>query len=225
MNNVKTGTLIKELRKEKNMTQKELADLLHITDRAVSKWERGLCAPDIALLEPLAKSLDVSILELIEGVRTVQVEHTKELVESAKAVLDYSKDEIAKKTRTVKIRAFIACGIVCAVVLITILSGWHPVIFQRGNPVPYLIAAAKITDTEPYVQVFDDGPYDIFISRRGECPALFDYIEEKRNVTFVEQMGGAYMFATDTDKLVVTAEVYFAKYTVWEIPNITLSSG
>lgn len=41
MDNIKTGAFIKELRKEKNMTQKELADLLHITDRAVSKWERG----------------------------------------------------------------------------------------------------------------------------------------------------------------------------------------
>ena len=42
MDNIKTGAFIRELRKEKNMTQKELADLLHITDRAVSKWERGV---------------------------------------------------------------------------------------------------------------------------------------------------------------------------------------
>ena len=42
MDNIKTGAFIKELRKEKNMTQKELADLLYITDRAVSKWERGV---------------------------------------------------------------------------------------------------------------------------------------------------------------------------------------
>ena len=44
MNILSLGEKIKKLRKEKNMTQKELADLLHITDRAVSKWERGLCA-------------------------------------------------------------------------------------------------------------------------------------------------------------------------------------
>ncbi len=41
MDNTKTGLLIKELRKGKGMTQKELAEMLHITDRAVSKWERG----------------------------------------------------------------------------------------------------------------------------------------------------------------------------------------
>ncbi len=42
MDNITTGSFIKELRKEKNMTQKQLADHLHITDRAVSKWERGV---------------------------------------------------------------------------------------------------------------------------------------------------------------------------------------
>ena len=57
MDNITTGSFIKELRKEKNMTQKQLADHLHITDRAVSKWERGVCAPDISLLEPLAEIL------------------------------------------------------------------------------------------------------------------------------------------------------------------------
>ena len=42
MDNMKTGQLIRQLRKEKDMTQRELADKLHITDRAVSKWERGV---------------------------------------------------------------------------------------------------------------------------------------------------------------------------------------
>ena len=56
----KTGALIAEARREKNMTQKELAGLLHVTDRAVSKWERGLNFPDIALLEPLAEALGLT---------------------------------------------------------------------------------------------------------------------------------------------------------------------
>ena len=64
MDPTKFVVLIQALRKERNMTQKDLAERLHITDRAVSKWERGLCAPDISLLESLADSLGVSILEL-----------------------------------------------------------------------------------------------------------------------------------------------------------------
>ncbi len=53
----KTGNLIAGLRKEKNMTQKELADKLGITDRAVSKLERGLGCPDISLLDDLSRIL------------------------------------------------------------------------------------------------------------------------------------------------------------------------
>ena len=52
MDNQKTGALIRERRKQKQLTQQQLAQRLHVTDRAVSKWERGLCAPDIATLEP-----------------------------------------------------------------------------------------------------------------------------------------------------------------------------
>ncbi len=67
MDNTKTGGLIRELRKEKNLTQKDLANKLHITDRAVSKWERGMCAHDISLSEPLSEELGVTILELVSG--------------------------------------------------------------------------------------------------------------------------------------------------------------
>ena len=54
MNREKTGFLIAAARKEKNMTQKDLAKALHVSDRAVSKWERGAGFPDVGLLEPLA---------------------------------------------------------------------------------------------------------------------------------------------------------------------------
>lgn len=101
MDNVKTGNMIKELRKEKGMTQKDLADLLHITDRAVSKWERGLSAPDISLLEPLSEILGVSIMEIIAGERKV-VESFKEAEETVKEVIDISKKEIKLKTKRIK---------------------------------------------------------------------------------------------------------------------------
>ena len=67
MNNEKFGKFLCEVRKEKNLTQKELANILHVTDKAVSKWERGKSFPDISLLEPLSKTLDLSIGELLEG--------------------------------------------------------------------------------------------------------------------------------------------------------------
>ncbi len=97
MDNIKTGNLIKENRKEKGLTQKQLADLLHITDRAVSKWERGLSAPDIALLEPLAEILDVTVAEIVCGQKENEV--TKMPVEdTVKNIIDYSEKQIEKKT-------------------------------------------------------------------------------------------------------------------------------
>ena len=67
MDKAKTGVLIAAARKEKNMTQKELAEALHVSDRAVSKWERGAGFPDVSLLEPLADALDLSVLDLLRG--------------------------------------------------------------------------------------------------------------------------------------------------------------
>ena len=66
MDNQKFGSFIAELRKEKNMTQKELADQLHVTDKAVSKWETGKGFPDIKLMDNLANVLNVSLVELLQ---------------------------------------------------------------------------------------------------------------------------------------------------------------
>lgn len=67
MDNKKTGMFISQRRKEMNLTQKELAEKLNVTDKAVSKWETGNGAPDISLLTTLARTLDVSVIELLDG--------------------------------------------------------------------------------------------------------------------------------------------------------------
>lgn len=63
----RTGKFIYEMRVRKGFTQKELADKLNITDRAVSKWERGLGIPDVSLLNELSLVLDVSVSEILNG--------------------------------------------------------------------------------------------------------------------------------------------------------------
>ena len=65
----KTGKLIQALRKEKGLTQMALSEKLGVTDRAVSKWERGKSFPDVSMLKPLAEALDVSVSELLDGER------------------------------------------------------------------------------------------------------------------------------------------------------------
>ena len=66
------GRFLAQLRRERGLTQRDLAEMLFISDKAVSKWERGLSLPDVALLLPLAGALGVSVTELLEGRRAVQ---------------------------------------------------------------------------------------------------------------------------------------------------------
>lgn len=67
MNIDKIGKFISERRKSKKLTQEKLAEKLNISDRAISKWERGLCLPDASIMIPLCKILDISVNELLSG--------------------------------------------------------------------------------------------------------------------------------------------------------------
>ena len=92
MNAEYTGKKIAELRKEKNMTQKELADKLHVTDKAVSKWERGVNFPDLGLMEELAMALD-STPSILLGLEDA----TKEEIVNSFAEISNQQSEEAEK--------------------------------------------------------------------------------------------------------------------------------
>lgn len=70
MDKLQFGVFIAQLRNEQTMTQKELAHRLNVTEKTVSKWETGKGFPDVKLMEPLAQALGVSLVELIQGVRS-----------------------------------------------------------------------------------------------------------------------------------------------------------
>ena len=67
----KIGAFIKELRMQKNITQKELAEIINCTDKAISRWETGRGVPEVSLLMPLSKALDISVNELLTGERFI----------------------------------------------------------------------------------------------------------------------------------------------------------
>ena len=109
----KFGAFVSELRKEKGITQKELAEMLCISDKAISKWETGNSIPDVSLLVPLAEILGVSTTELLECRRMEQPEamgkdETDNLV---KKVIELSEEE-----RTYKSRKRIIIYLICAFV-------------------------------------------------------------------------------------------------------------
>ena len=67
MNQYVTGAMIKRLRESTNLTQQQLAEKMHTSDKTISKWETGRGYPDISLIEPLSKALGVSVIELFSG--------------------------------------------------------------------------------------------------------------------------------------------------------------
>ena len=75
MEQQRIGKFILELRKEKNMTQKDLADQLGVTDRAISKWENGRGMPDVSLMKPLCDILGITVSELLCGERIAQQDY------------------------------------------------------------------------------------------------------------------------------------------------------
>ncbi len=75
------GQFVAQLRKEQGLTQKELAQKLYLSDKAVSKWERGLSLPDVEILIPLAEALGVTVTQLLEGRRQSEAPRSPEQVE------------------------------------------------------------------------------------------------------------------------------------------------
>lgn len=111
---------IYELRKEKNMTQKQLAEAIGLTDKAVSKWERGQGYPDIASLPLLAETLGVTVGELLDGKRAqAPAAQTEELVETA---LHYAQKVTVAKHKNIRAiwffiisGTFILAAMVCVI--------------------------------------------------------------------------------------------------------------
>lgn len=107
MNQEKIGKFIAYCCKEKNMTQEELAQKLHLTDKAISKWENGRCLPDLSILEPLSKTLDVSINEILSGEKIKEEELKDHTDKNIIDVVNYSDEKIKRIKRTIKVSSII----------------------------------------------------------------------------------------------------------------------
>lgn len=108
------GVFIAECRKEKNMTQADLAMKLNVTDKAVSRWERGIGFPDINTIEPLASALGISILELMKSERIISNEVTKE---EAAGIITDTLNVVKLQRRQERKNALCILGVMAAVVI------------------------------------------------------------------------------------------------------------
>lgn len=116
-----------------------------------------------------------------------------------------------------KKKVFLLCAVILAI-LATVIFLKKDAIFQRGNPIPYLTAAVRLSETNPYVAVDEENR--IYISKRGDKEALFQMIQDTYGVEFKDQLGSGYMFSDGEENFLVSSEIYWGRFTVWALPKI-----
>lgn len=97
MNQEKIGKFIFQKRKEKKLTQGDLASLLGVTEKSVSNWENGRNMPDLALFKPLCEALDISINELLSGEKLAQANYQEKLEENIVNTINYTRKNSIKQ--------------------------------------------------------------------------------------------------------------------------------
>lgn len=140
MNQEKIGKFIAQCRKEKKMTQQELAEKLNVTDKTISRWENGHYLPDVSLFNELCNILDIEVVELLNGEKSKNDIDRKEVDETIMKIVDISKEEIKeKKKRIITISAFLILLITIIFILLLIFTNKEKNNLPKpGEKVPFV---------------------------------------------------------------------------------------
>ena len=117
MENNKIGNFIAKMRKEKNLTQQQLGDKLYVTDKAVSKWERGKSLPDITLLTKLSLILDVKVEDILAG----EINENNNIVDIDKRVEEI-QENIKKDNKKLRIKYLLLIILLCFILFIIVFK-------------------------------------------------------------------------------------------------------
>ena len=141
MNQKKVGSFLKELRKEKGITQEQFAEKLNVSGRSISRWETGNYMPPVEMLEMLSNLYGLTINELLSGQKLTTEEYKEMAEENIKETLNASTFELQEKIdyfkrkwRKEHIVAFVFLGVMwaCVLVLITLNGLWWPMVISLG---------------------------------------------------------------------------------------------
>ncbi len=233
MDNKQFGEFIYSLRKDKGLTQKELAEKLHVTNKAVSKWENGYSYPDITLFEDLAEALGVSALELLRSKKT------QKNVDIVDEDILISENLFASIHRTKAIRNCYKLIMFGCLLVTLVMAGllyktymdhkynnifYGKSLYVSQNDNDLLILTAPIHDGEykgdftlniPYdsaldMKDYDGNPFDITKLKRGEFVKFYykgRHYKKGENITNGEDI--------HIEKMALTGEVYNFKF--WNV--------
>lgn len=155
MDTKKIGEFMKLLRKEKGLTQEQLAEILLVSGRTVSRWETGTNMPDLSILIQMAEFYDVEIKEILDGERKSEIME-KELKETLSKVADYNKLEKEKVTKAGNI-AFGLTFIVCAVMIVIQLVSTAKLSDVLGETVVLLFGGVVYIGVMTYNGIWETG--------------------------------------------------------------------
>lgn len=158
MDQIKIGNFIKQKRKEKNITQNELSEKLNITNRAISKWENGICMPDSGIIPELCNILDITINDLFSG-EVVDMKNSEKQLEKNLLGIIKQKEESDKKLLRIEILMGVLCILPLLISMIITfvipLEEWIEGVIIGTSLIPLLIAspfALRIEQTAGYYE-------------------------------------------------------------------------
>ncbi|MEE1504363.1 MAG: helix-turn-helix domain-containing protein [Acutalibacteraceae bacterium] len=143
MNTYITGAIIKKLREEKDITQLQLAEQIGVSSKAVSKWETAKGLPDITLIEPLAKALGVSVMELMSGDTVVNQNTSSNILRSKFYVCPVCGNII----RTTGDAVISCCGITLPPLEAEEIDDRHKIIVEKVEDEHFITVNHEMTKT------------------------------------------------------------------------------
>ena len=151
MDQEKIGKFIANCRKEKNITQQELAEKLGVSDRTIGNWENGRNMPDLSLFKPLCQELDITLNDLMSGEKVKEKEYQEKLEENIINTINYTNKKIENRNNFIGL-LFISFGILVSVTAIAIFpseSSWGSIYSILGAIIS-LIGISKFTKRLSY---------------------------------------------------------------------------
>ena len=151
MNQEKIGKFIALCRKQKKMTQSDLAEKLGVTEKSISNWENGRNMPELSLFKPLCQELDISLNDLMSGERVVEKEYQEKLEENIINTIDYTNKKIENRNNFIGL-LLIILGTLISITAVAIFpseSSWGS-IYSVFGAIISLIGVSKFTKKLSY---------------------------------------------------------------------------
>lgn len=151
MNQEKIGRFIANCRKQKNMTQQELAEKLGVSDRTIGNWENGRNMPDLSLFKPLCNEFNISLNDLMSGEKVKEKEYQEKLEENIINTINYTNKKIENRNNFIGL-ILITFGVLISITAVSVFpseSSWGS-IYSVFGAIVSLIGVSKFTKKLTY---------------------------------------------------------------------------